>query len=300
MGDIILYDRESQRYELEPVMGDKFLKIMYDTAAGKYIRKPVVLNTFASRLYGKYADLKISKPLIRKMIKDLKIDVTEYNEGFNTLNSFFARKKTNIAFDVDQEALISPCDANMVAWENIDKDTVIQAKNQAYSLTDLLKSEKLANEFQGGTCIRLRLSPYHYHRAHFFDDTIIVSARKVKGSLHSVNPMALSNVRNLLCENKRIINVLKTKTFDEVALVEIGALFVGSIVHTASIAKSYKRGNELSYFKFGGSMVVLLFKKDTIVIDEDILLQTKLGYESKVKVGEKIGRCYYEHTKKSI
>ena len=81
MGDIILYDRKSKRYEIEPVMGDKSLKIMYDTAAGKYIRKPFIYNTLASRLYGKFADSKLSKPLISRMIKDLNIDVSEYNHS---------------------------------------------------------------------------------------------------------------------------------------------------------------------------------------------------------------------------
>lgn len=295
MGNIILYDRESKSYESELVIGDKFLKLMYDTAAGRLISKPVVYNTLASKLYGKYADSPLSKPQISKMAKDLKIDLSQYKQGFNNLNSFFAREKLNLDFEMKDEILVSPCDANISVWDNVNKDSIIQAKNQTYKLEELLKSSKLANEFDGGTCIRFRLSPYHYHRAHFFDESTIAFSKKINGALHTVNPVAWDKVKKVYCENKRIVNKLITKNFGEVILIEIGALFVGSIVHVAELAKKYDRGDELSYFKFGGSMIMLLFKKDTVCIDEDILMQSALGYESKVKVGEKIGRGYHEY-----
>jgi phosphatidylserine decarboxylase len=271
-------------------MGDKFLKIMYDTAAGRFISKPVVYNTFASKLYGKYADLPISKRLIGRMVKDLNINLSEYKQGFNTLNSFFAREKLNLKFDMRQDVLVSPCEANISVWQGINKDSVIQAKNHTYKLEELIGVSKLAEEYNGGTCIRFRLSPYHYHRAHFFDDARIVYSKNIKGALHTVNPLAWSRVKNMYCENKRVVNILKTNNFKDVIMIEIGALFVGSIIHSAGLEKNYTRGEELSYFKFGGSMIIMLLKKDSVTIDQDILLQTELGYETKVKVGEKIGR----------
>ena len=42
-------------------------------------------------------------------------------------------------------------------------------------------------------------------------------------------------------------------------------------------------------FEFGGSTIVMLFEKDSIVIDEDILRNSANAYETVVKYGEKIG-----------
>ncbi|NFM44553.1 phosphatidylserine decarboxylase, partial [Clostridium botulinum] len=49
------------------------------------------------------------------------------------------------------------------------------------------------------------------------------------------------------------------------------------------------KGDEKGYFKFGGSTVILFFKENTIKIDNDILNQSKLGYETSVVMGESIG-----------
>ena len=50
-----------------------------------------------------------------------------------------------------------------------------------------------------------------------------------------------------------------------------------------------KKGEEKGYFKFGGSTVVLLFEKNKIRIDGDLLSNTLKGYETVIKEGERIG-----------
>ena len=55
---------------------------------------------------------------------------------------------------------------------------------------------------------------------------------------------------------------------------------------------SFKKGEEKGYFEFGGSTIVLLFKKDTITIDKDILDNSKDNIETIVKYGEKIGKKF--------
>ena len=49
------------------------------------------------------------------------------------------------------------------------------------------------------------------------------------------------------------------------------------------------RKDEKGYFKFGGSTTILFFEKDAVKIDNDILEQSKLGFECKVQLGEGIG-----------
>ena len=73
-----------------------------------------------------------------------------------------------------------------------------------------------------------------------------------------------------------------------VIAMEVGALLVGKIVNHHGAA-TVRRGQEKGYFQFGGSTVVLLLKKDTAVLDSDILENSRQGIETVVKFGEKIG-----------
>ena len=53
------------------------------------------------------------------------------------------------------------------------------------------------------------------------------------------------------------------------------------------------KGEDKGYFKFGGSSVVLIFEKNKIKIDKDLLKNTQNGLETEVKMGERIGKNYY-------
>lgn len=72
-------------------------------------------------------------------------------------------------------------------------------------------------------------------------------------------------------------------------MIEVGATCVGSIIQTYTPDTKVNKGDEKGYFKFGGSTIILFFKKDTVNIDADILQQSNLGFESKVSFGETIG-----------
>jgi phosphatidylserine decarboxylase len=51
----------------------------------------------------------------------------------------------------------------------------------------------------------------------------------------------------------------------------------------------FLRGEEKGMFEFGGSTIVMLFERDSIVPDSDILKNSAEGFETIVKYGEKIG-----------
>ena len=104
----------------------------------------------------------------------------------------------------------------------------------------------------------------------------------------SVNPFALRKKAEIFCLNKREYTTLSNPLFGDVIMAEVGATMVGSIVQTYE-RSSVKKGEEKGYFKFGGSTVVLLFEKSKICIDKDLLINTAMGYETAVKMGERIG-----------
>ena len=73
-----------------------------------------------------------------------------------------------------------------------------------------------------------------------------------------------------------------------VTYVEVGALLVGKIENKVK-SGSVKKGLEKGYFKYGGSTIVLLFEKNKITLDEEIINNSLNGFETYVKYGEKIG-----------
>ena len=50
-----------------------------------------------------------------------------------------------------------------------------------------------------------------------------------------------------------------------------------------------KKGEEKGYFEFGGSTVVMILKKDTVKIDDDIINNSSENIETRVLLGQTIG-----------
>ena len=165
-------------------------------------------------------------------------------------------------------------------------------KGITYSLSELIEDNPIANEYNGGTCLVLRLCPTDYHRLHFIDNGVAEKSNIVKGNYYSVNPTALERIPKLYCQNKREWSVFHSENFDDVILIEVGATCVGSIVQSYEPNKKVTKGDEKSYFKFGGSTTILFFKPNTVNIDDDILIQSSFGFETKVNMGEKIGEKF--------
>ncbi len=137
--------------------------------------------------------------------------------------------------------------------------------------------------------IIVRLAPADYHRYHFPANGKIGSGNKIDGYYYSVSPYAIKDNFGVFCENKRELTTLETSEYGDILISEIGATMVGGIEQTYTPHTDVKKGEEKGYFTFGGSSVLLLFEKGKVRIDDDILKNTKNGYETKVSVGEKIG-----------
>ena len=63
---------------------------------------------------------------------------------------------------------------------------------------------------------------------------------------------------------------------------------VGRIINYDGVS-CIKKGAEKGRFEFGGSTVCLLFEKDAVEIDADLIQNTIDGFETAVKMGERIG-----------
>ena len=291
---IKVYNRNSKSYEEENIAGKKYIEWTYESPIGKRFTELFVKKKLFSKLYGTYCDLKLSSNKIDAFVKNFHIDMTESKKAineFNSFNDFFTRElhSSSRPISYDKNILISPCDGRLTAYTNIDINNIVQIKGLTYSLKELINDNSISNDYIGGTCLIFRLAPIDYHRFHFIDSGTPGISHFINGSYYSVNPIALNNIAKLFCQNKREWSILKSDNFDDVLSVEVGATCVGSIIQTYTPDAIVKKGDEKGYFKFGGSTTILFFKKNTVVIDNDIIQQSKLGFETKVLFGETIG-----------
>lgn len=292
---IKLYNRKTKDYETEQVAGDKYLQWTYSSPIGMKFLELLIKKKLFSKIYGSYCDSKTSKNKIYSFVKNLDIDMSHSQKSldqFKSFNDFFTRKLKKEGRPIDKrlDSLISPGDGRLLAYEHIDLNKLVQVKGYTYSFNKLINNEEIASKFSQGTCLILRLCPIDYHRFHFIDNGVCEDTIKIKGDYYSVNPIALEKVHELFCKNKREWSIFHSENFGDILHIEVGATCVGSIIQTYAPGNIIEKGAEKGYFKFGGSTTVLFLQKDKVKIDEDIIEQTSKGYETKVLMGEKIGK----------
>jgi phosphatidylserine decarboxylase len=160
-------------------------------------------------------------------------------------------------------------------------------KGVKFNVMEFLNDTLLGKKYSDGLLVIVRLAPPDYHRYHFPVSGNIIRDLRIEGDYYSVSPLALRKIAGLFCMNEREYMVISTQKFGDVVMSEVGATMVGSIIQTYK-GDTVVKGAEKGYFKFGGSTVVLLFEKDEVKIDDDIIRNSEQGLETTVKVGERI------------
>ena len=277
-----------KRISLEEKNG-YLLTFLYKNAVGRVILKFMTLP-FISKIAGWIMDSRISTIAINSFIKKNNINMAEYEEKkYISYNDFFTRKvkKECRRIDKDKNILISPCDSKLTAYE-INDNSIFMIKNSYYKLEDLLKNKELSKKYKNGYCLIFRLCVDDYHRYCYIDNGKKNKNTFIKGVLYTVRPIALEKY-NIYKENSREYTVLKTENFGDVVQIEVGATMIGRIKNHHE-EYQFNKGEEKGMFLFGGSTIVLLIKKGKVKIDSDILKNTEEGFETIVKLGEKIGK----------
>ena len=274
---------------------DKLLRTLYNSLPGCLILKPLV-HPCISRIGGYFLDSPLSTFLIRPFVRSSGISLrgceTPAGGAYRSFNAFFTRslKETARPFSQDPDILCSPCDGLVSAYP-ISRKQHLSIKHTDYTVSQLLRDDKLASRYMGGTALVFRLTVSDYHRYAYIDSGLRSSYRRIPGVLHTVNPAA-AVCRPVYKENTREYSLLRSRGFGTVLMMEVEAMMVGKIVnhHKAYTRLDVFRGQEQGYFAFGGSTVILLFEPGQATVDKDILRNTALDIETKVKMGEAIGR----------
>ena len=284
------YERESGQIKTEKVAGEKWLVWLYYNPIGEATLWALAKRKLVSSIYGNMMDRTSSAKKIHPFIEDFDIDMSVAQEQeFNNFNDFFTRKLKDDARPIDTSSniVVSPADGKILAYADISNSDFI-IKGYRFDVSSFLDNPDLAQKYHDGALLIIRLAPVDYHRFHFPVSGNLSPNKKIDGDYYSVNPFALRKKAEIFCLNKREYTILSNPLFGDVVMAEVGATMVGSIEQTFK-GSSVNKGEEKGYFKFGGSTVVLLFEKSKIHIDEDLLINTAKGYETTVKMGERIG-----------
>ncbi|TID28384.1 hypothetical protein CANINC_002562 [Pichia inconspicua] len=249
---------------------------------------------------GKRYDHPNSKSKIAGFVKfhgleaTLKDCLVEDLSKYRTFNDFFSRKLKEgvrpIEGGTDNRIVNAIADSRLIVFDKVNEAKQLWIKGSGFSVSKLLgKTPK--NQGEEHAIAIFRLAPQDYHRVHCPLNGKIVKINHIHGTYYTVNPMAVRSELDVFGENIRCVISLETEEYDTVEIVMVGAMMVGSILLSVNKGDDVIKGQELGYFKFGGSTVVLVFKKGdkNIVWDADLIYNSNKRLETLVKVGMSVG-----------
>lgn len=260
-------------------MNRRMLRSMTELGSRKWI----------SRLTGQFAKSGPSRLFLPRFVKLYGIDPEEAEKPlrqYESLNEFFTRRLKEGARTIDPAAdsLASPVDALITGTGPVEEGTIVNVKGQDYTVEDLLNRSPRAESYRNGHYIVLYLSPTDYHRIHAPADGRIIEREHVPGKVYPVNDFGMRHMRGVLARNERLITYIRHE-LGEIAVVKVGALNVSSIRYTEPLQDQIRKGEELAYFEFGSTVVLLM---------QQGIFSPRSGLAAgvKVKMGEALGRLH--------
>jgi phosphatidylserine decarboxylase len=205
--------------------------------------------------------------------------------GYRSFNQFFARHvrpgRRPVDKVSDDRVVVSPADANFIgAWPIADDATVhvnappLDLKGLRWSIAQLLDDSPYAGRFAGGVFSHSALRTFDYHRWHAPVRGTVLEARVVQGQVWL--DVVASAVVDSEGRTRNVLRALEGTGYQFVqtrglvvldspaglvACLPVGMAQVSSVVITAEVGSSIRKGEELGYFQFGGSDFVMVFER---------------------------------------
>jgi len=230
-------------------------------------------------------------PFVRKH----HIDMSEFEPmQYRSYAEFFGRKfRPGVrSFPAEPHVMGAFAEGRYFGWRKVARGMMFPIKGSSLCAEDILGSAERAAPFREGPMLLARLCPVDYHRVHYPDDGTTRDHARLGGRNWTVNQNALRSKPDILFRNERSVNILETAHFGRLAFVEIGALTVGRVVQTHPLDRPYRRGEEKSYFAFGGSAIVLLGEAGAWLPAEDVLGNTLEGIETLLRLGQPVAKSF--------
>ncbi|KAF0459889.1 phosphatidylserine decarboxylase-related protein [Gigaspora margarita] len=242
-------------------------------------------------------------------------------EDWESFNHFFVRRFLDGTRPIDgpenPAVIVSAADSSFDGCWEINDDSVVVLKGLPWSIKQLLHDSTYGDKFAGGKFMHAFLGPYDYHRQHAPVAGTVLEAKVIPGLTYlevvatkppgSESPL-LVPLRRVESDFKVSINATNSPGYQFsqargliviksdiglVAVLPIGMAQVSSVVLCVNPGDKVEKGDELSYFQFGGSDYVLVFEKDSKV---DVLAAPGRHY----RVGEQIAIAHSTATSHDI
>jgi len=226
--------------------------------------------------------------------------------GWKSFNQIFARHfkpgYRPIATVSDNSLIVMPADSTFGGQWEIRKDSNVTVKNLNWKISELLEGSPYKARFENGIFMHSYLGPTDYHRQHAPVGGKVLEARVIQGQVYQeVEARAVEeNSETHTLKLKRVYDsfdvagyqfaqtrglIVLDTPIGLVAVLPIGMSQVSSVIITAEVGVTVRKGEELSYFQFGGSDIILVFESSSNVC---LTAQKTLHY----KMGTAIGRAY--------
>ncbi|TID19009.1 phosphatidylserine decarboxylase proenzyme [Venturia nashicola] len=216
-------------------------------------------------------------------------------DSFRNFNEFFYRALKPGARPCSApdrpEVVTSPADCRSVVFNTLESAQSIWVKGREFTVERLLGDAypEDAKRYQGGALGIFRLAPQDYHRFHIPVDGIMGEPKLIQGEYYTVNPMAIRSALDVYGENIRYVVPIDSTAHGRVMVICVGAMMVGSTVITRKTGEKVSRAEELGYFKFGGSTILVLFEPGKLVWDDDLVDNSNSALETLIRVGMSVG-----------
>lgn len=206
-----------------------------------------------------------------------------YGEGnlWRTYNEFFARKlvSPDVRPIADTE-VVSPADSwPKLTWQIDDNNQLVYPEDlqiKTAKISDIAQlignDSKYKDAFAGGTLTHTFLDVNCYHRYHAPVDGVLKELRTVPGVsagggytlwdndsklYYYVNDLGFQMVETRACA------IIETEKYGLVAMIPVGMSQICSVnwIPPLKVGVELKRGDEMGFFQFGGSDIVMIFQK---------------------------------------
>ncbi len=290
------FHRRTRVVETEQVFGERWVRFAYENPAGRFFVWLAARRAFFSQWYGRKMNKRESALQVLPFIADYGINVDEFAKSafdYKTFNEFFYRALKPEARPIapGDDVAVLPADGRHLVFPDVAQAGGFYVKGATFSFSELLGDMALTAKFAGGAMVISRLCPVDYHRFHFPAAGVPGEPRLINGWLYSVSPIALRRNVRYLVENKREVTLLESERFGTVAVIEVGATNVGSILQSYIAGRPVAKGDEKGMFAFGGSCVITLFQRGRITFDADLVAQSAQHVETYALMGESLGRA---------
>jgi phosphatidylserine decarboxylase precursor len=178
---------------------------------------------------------------------------------YTCLNDFFTRRFRDIDMMRPVTGIISsPAEGCLYTHINGNSLTVKGKQVEYFHLMSGLPNleEKSLKDYNA---IVVYLDPTNYHRIHCPIDGQITRIVHSGSYYQTVNPTILHEKQlQVYDDNVKTIFEILTQDSQRIYVIAVGAFLIGSIISTVNEMDIVIKGQQLGYFQFGGSTVIML------------------------------------------